>query len=84
MGKAVVTTHVTAIPELLKHGRHGLLVSPGSRDQLAQACIQFVQDVSLASRYGKNAQRRARLFTPEREARCLQTIYEGLLQEDQT
>ena len=83
MGKAVVSTCVTAIPELLKHGRHGLLVEPGNRDQLADACIRLLQDTPLAYNYGKNARRRASVFTLDREARCIQVVYEKLLHKEQ-
>lgn len=80
MGKAIVSTRVTAIPELLRHGRHGLLVEPGDRRQLADACIRLLRDPLLASRYANHAQRRARCaLTVEREARCLHAVYDAVL-----
>jgi colanic acid/amylovoran biosynthesis glycosyltransferase len=42
-GRAVVTTRVAGIPELVRHGESGWLVTPGDVDGLAQALREALQ-----------------------------------------
>ena len=49
----VVTTNISAMPELVKDGENGLLVSPGSSQHLAQALSRLVSDLELRENMGK-------------------------------
>lgn len=40
-GKPIVATRVSAIPEIVIHGKTGLLIDPRSPEQLASACLLF-------------------------------------------
>jgi glycosyltransferase involved in cell wall biosynthesis len=44
LGVAVVASRVGGIPEIVEHGRNGLLVPVGDADQLASALLSLVQD----------------------------------------
>jgi glycosyltransferase involved in cell wall biosynthesis len=54
-GKAVVTTPVGVIPNLVKNGENGLLVKPGNPSELAQAIVRLLADRDLAERLGRRA-----------------------------
>jgi glycosyltransferase involved in cell wall biosynthesis len=51
----VVSTNVTAIPEIVDDGVSGLLVPPRDENALAAALIRLSKDPPLRRRLGKNA-----------------------------
>jgi len=58
MGVPVVTTHVSAIPELIEDEKTGLLVPPGRPDQLAAAMRRMLTDGPLRNRVVTAARQR--------------------------
>jgi glycosyltransferase involved in cell wall biosynthesis len=50
MGVPVVTTGVSAIPELVESGKTGLLVPPGRPEALAEAMFRMLTDAGLRQR----------------------------------
>jgi len=59
LGRAVVTTRVGAMPEVVEDGVSGLLVDVGDAGQLAGALRRLVDDRGLLRRLGEGARRRA-------------------------
>jgi glycosyltransferase involved in cell wall biosynthesis len=57
--RPVVATSVGAVPEMIEHGRHGLLVSPGDPAALAGAIARLLSDRPLARRLGLAARQRS-------------------------
>lgn len=57
-GVAVIATRTGGIPEIVVEGESGLLVTPGSVDELAMALDRLASDESLRSRLGQAARRR--------------------------
>jgi len=57
-GKPVVTTRVGGIPELITHGRDGLLINPGDLGALGGALAQLGQDALLRTALGEQGRRR--------------------------
>lgn len=55
-GKAIVTTRCGGIPEIVDHGKTGLLVPPSDCSALAGAIEDLLSDRSKAERLGTNAQ----------------------------
>lgn len=53
-----VTTRITGIPELIRDGVDGLLVTPSSEEELAAAIGRLMDDPGLRERLGKSARRR--------------------------
>jgi glycosyltransferase involved in cell wall biosynthesis len=51
-GKAVVSTRVGGIPEILGDGDRGILVEPGDADGLARALARALTDAELRARIG--------------------------------
>jgi glycosyltransferase involved in cell wall biosynthesis len=55
-GLAVVATPVGALPDILKHGETGLVVTPGDAEGLADALSTLIDDPALRRRLGAAAQ----------------------------
>lgn len=57
-GLACVATRVSAIPELIEDGATGVLVEPGSVDELTQQIARLARDPALRARLGHAGQSR--------------------------
>ena len=76
MGVPVVVTNISAIPELVRDGSTGLLVSPGSPRQLAEAMLRLLTDMNLRTRIAAAAKQRvATDFDNRQLIRDLAEIY---------
>ena len=53
-----VTTHITGIPELIRHGVDGLLVAPSDLDGLVDALASLIDDPDLCRRLGASGRLR--------------------------
>jgi len=53
-----VATWITGVPELVRHEVDGLLVPPGSEEELAGALARLMDDSDLRLRLGKSARQR--------------------------
>jgi glycosyltransferase involved in cell wall biosynthesis len=54
-GRPVVATAVPGLTDSVEHGVTGLLVAPGSIDELADALVRVLNDGALAARLGEGA-----------------------------
>ncbi|WP_183093754.1 glycosyltransferase family 4 protein [Nocardioides stalactiti] len=76
-GVPVVATRVGGIPEIVRDGVDGILVDPGSVDQLAAALARLVGDPGLRQRLAAaGRQRVADRFDVDRSVRALLDVYE--------
>jgi glycosyltransferase involved in cell wall biosynthesis/SAM-dependent methyltransferase len=83
-GKPVIGTTIGGIPEIIEDGVTGLLVPPGSPDDLARAIIKILRDPDLAHRMGAAGRERVKArFSPERSMAEIQKIYEKFVEEGQ-
>jgi glycosyltransferase involved in cell wall biosynthesis len=79
-GKAVVTTSVGGVPELVEDGRNGILVPPGNPKSLAEAIIRCAENRMMRETFGKAARNTARSrFNFEDQAKKLKSIYSEIL-----
>ncbi len=67
-GLPVVTTPVGAIPDLIRDGQNGLLVTPGDLDALTAAIERLVLDAPLRIRLGEELRKNVLAFHPDRAA----------------
>jgi glycosyltransferase involved in cell wall biosynthesis len=76
----VVSTRIMGIPEIVEHGRTGLLVTPGRLDELTDALERLIADPGLRARLGR-AGRDAVLaeFDVDSSASQLREIFAGAL-----
>lgn len=79
-GRAIVSTNVGGVPQLINNGREGLLVPPGDPEALANAIAALARDPHLAQRLGMAARRHVRAgFSMEARARKFEAFYQDLL-----
>lgn len=79
MGVPVVASDVGGVRDWLVSEHSGLLVPPGSPEELSRAAGRLGDDPSLAARLGRNGQRRvARDFAPQRQVGRLLKIYQQI------
>ena len=75
-GLPVVATRVGGLPDLIEHGRHGLLVEPGAPDQLAEAIATLLRNPDQARELGALGRERRRAeFSIDNTVRTLERLY---------
>ncbi|BCP52436.1 hypothetical protein K32_10530 [Kaistia sp. 32K] len=74
-GCAIVASAVDGIPELLEHGRAGILVPPGSPDLLADALLLLVQDPQVLASWRQSSQFNIERMSIARVARDTLSVY---------
>jgi colanic acid/amylovoran biosynthesis glycosyltransferase len=80
LGVPVLTTRVMGIPELVEDGISGLVVAPGSRDELVAGLRRLIDDGPMREALGAAARQRVVAeFALSRSAVQLRTILEGEL-----
>ena len=78
-GTPVIGTQVGGIPELIRHGENGLLVSPDNPVELAMAILEVLGDQDLSARLSENGRITAQQFGIEPMLACTLQIYESVL-----
>ena len=78
-GTPVIGTQVGGIPELIRQGENGLLVSPDNPDELAMAILTVLGDQDLSARMSENGRITAQQFGIEPMLACTLKIYESVL-----
>jgi glycosyltransferase involved in cell wall biosynthesis len=75
-GRPVVATKVASLPEVVASGETGVLVDPGSADELAAALATLAEDSELRKRLGARGHERARTtFSLERMVERTLAVY---------
>ena len=78
VGRPVVASAVSAVPEIVVDGDTGLLVPPDDPAALARALARLLDDRDLAARYGDAGRERARReFSVDRMARRTLEVYDA-------
>lgn len=76
MGVPVVATGVGGIPEVVRDGKEGYLVTPGSEGALAEAIMAILSDPAGASRMGARGRLRAeKVFNRESQVNQLEVLF---------
>jgi len=78
MKKVIIGSRAGAIPEIIRHRENGLLVNPGSSEEIANAIITAIDNPKLGLELGENARRTAALMTPERESQEWLSVYRAI------
>ena len=76
-GLPVVSTRLVGIPEIVEHGKTGLLVPPGDPDALGRAVLEILGEPKLQRSLGEAGRARAERFFDLREnVRKLRRLFE--------
>jgi len=78
-GLPVIGTKVGGIPEIIEHGRNGLLVEPNNAQQLSAALIEVLKDDNLRQKLIKEGFDTVIQFNVERMMNCTYKVYESIL-----
>ena len=69
-GRPVIAAHAGGVPEIIENGVSGILITPGSSNELAEALRRIFSDPVAAAKMAANGQARARAcFSDERMLR---------------
>jgi len=80
--RPVVASRIGGIPEVIEHGRSGLLVTPGAIKELAQTLISLLGDKHLAESLGKAGRKRVEgYFDAGLMAQSVAQVYRTLVFE---
>jgi len=79
-GRPIVASRAGGIPELVRDGRDGVLVEPGSVRELAAAIKSFLEDEERRVKRGKQAARRAQDFDRSAMVSNHLELYRNLLE----
>jgi glycosyltransferase involved in cell wall biosynthesis len=75
-----LSTWITGIPELIRHGVDGWLVAPGDAAQVAEALANLIDQPELRQRLGKSARARVmEKYDLERNVALLEKIFQRRL-----
>lgn len=80
-GCPLIATNVGGIPEMIQHGRNGLLCKAGDADDLAHKIILLLRNPDLAARLGEQARVDVESrYHPDIIARCTLAFYERVIE----
>jgi glycosyltransferase involved in cell wall biosynthesis len=78
LGLPVVATAVGGVPEVVEHGREGLLVPPGRPRELAAALVTLLTDAGRRQRMADAAARRGAELSIDTAVRRTEAVYHEL------
>jgi glycosyltransferase involved in cell wall biosynthesis len=82
-GRGIVASRVGGIPDVARHDREALLVTPGDVDELASALVRVLSDRDLAERLGEASYARYREWhtTPAEYAARVRSLVDASLRD---
>lgn len=83
-GLPIISTHVGAIPEVIKEGTNGFLINPGDYEALAGRIVRLCRDEELRLQIGHaNHDKATRLYAQDVIFQELEAIYDQLVNNQQ-
>ena len=80
LGKPIVGTAVNVIPEMIEHGRTGLIVPPGDPEAMARAMVTLLREPEWARQLGENGRRHTKArFNLDQMVEQTENMYAQLL-----
>ena len=75
----IISSSVGGIPEIVKDGVNGSIVTPGNDEEIFKAIKKYVDDRTLLSKQGEESYKVVQTYLPEYVMNHLKEIYENLL-----
>jgi len=80
--KPIIVSGAGALPELIEHGKSGLIVDPHKPEEWAEAILSLIDTPELAHSLAKNAKKRAiELFSIEKYCKQYENLYKNIINE---
>ena len=81
-GKAIVSTCVGAIPDMIQPGISGILIDPGKPEQIAEAVLQLKNDPELRGKISLGGRKAFEDgFETSRVVREIKTVYQEMIEQ---
>ena len=77
----IISTNVGGIPEILKNGENGFIMSPGDKDAMYRAILELMNNEKLRMDMGKASYSKVQEHMPNFVERQLNDLYRSLLNE---
>lgn len=77
----IISTNVGGIPEILKNGENGFIMSPGDKDAMYRAILELMNNEKLRLDMGKASYSKVQEHMPGFVERQLSDLYRSLLNE---
>ena len=77
----IISTNVGGIPEILKNGENGFIISPGDKDAMYRAVLELMNNEKLRMDMGKASYSKVQEHMPGFVERQLNDLYRSLLNE---
>lgn len=77
-GKAILSTSVGGIPEIVQNNRNGLLFNPGDVNQLKQCIQQLIENRPMVSQMGLVSREKVNNFLSPTVIKKLEEIYQNI------
>jgi len=81
-GKAVISTNVGGIPEIVRNKENGLLIEPGNLEQIEKALNFFLGNTELIEEYGAVSKQLVQNYLPDPVLKQLINIYKSVLSNE--
>jgi glycosyltransferase involved in cell wall biosynthesis len=78
-GKAIISTNVGGIPEIVRNKENGILINSGNLKQIEQAIDFFLKNPEQLVLYGEASKRIVQKFLPHEVIKELEHIYKSVL-----
>lgn len=79
-GKAIISSNIPSIKEIVKDGKEAILVNPYDTKELKQAILLLYYDSELRAELGHNAEKRAGIYNIYEVCGQILNLYEELVQ----
>ena len=81
MGKAIITSNIGQILEVIEHNKTGLLIEPGNYKELANNIQLLLENKTLRGELGSNARNEfEKNYTWEKNARKIMSVFNEILE----
>lgn len=77
----IISTNVGGIPEILKNGENGFIITPGDKDAIYRAILELMNNEKLRMDMGKASYSKVQEHMPGFVERQLNDLYRSLLNE---
>ena len=81
-GKAIVSSNIASVQDIVKHGEEALLVDPNSAKELKEAILLLYNRLDLRVKLGNKAKEKAKFYDVDEVCKRVLTIYEELIQRN--
>jgi glycosyltransferase involved in cell wall biosynthesis len=81
-GKAIISTKVGGIPEIVRNKENGLLINPGDLEQIKKSLNFFLENPEKIEEYGVVSEQKVQKYLPNSVLKELEEIYKSVLSNE--